>query len=71
MPNTAFLATLNDWFSMIDDGKPVDVIYLDLKKHLTRFLRRLLTKLELVEGYGVHGQILCWIEQDFLCNRTQ
>ena len=43
------------------------------KKHLTRFNlilctphRRLLAKLE---GYGVHGQILCWIY--FLSNITQ
>ena len=53
---------------MIDDGKLVDVIYLDLQKAFDKIPhRRLLTKLE---GYGVHGQILCWIE-DFLSNRTQ
>ena len=26
------LTTLKDWLSMIDDGKPVDVMYLDLQK---------------------------------------
>ena len=65
---TQLLTTLNDWFSRIDNGNHVDVIYLDLQKAFDKIPhRRLLTKLE---GYGVHGQILCWIE-DFLSNRTQ
>ena len=64
---TQLLTTLHDWFSMINDGKPVDAIYLDLQKAFDKDPhRRFLTKLE---GHGVHGQILCWIE-DFLSNRT-
>ena len=52
---------------MHDDGNPVDVVLLDLQKAFDKVPhRRLLTKLE---GYGVHGQILCWI--DFLSNSTQ
>ena len=53
---------------MIDDGKPFDVIYLDLQKAFDKVPhKRLLTKLE---EYGVHNQILCWIE-DCVFNRTQ
>ena len=50
-PTTSMLLTkLNDWFSMIDNGNPVDIIYLDLQKAFEEDPhRRLFTK---QEGYG-------------------
>ena len=52
----------------IDENKPVDAIYLDFAKAFdTVPHKRLIKKLE---GYGVHDNVLKWIE-DFLSDRTQ
>ena len=65
---TQLLVTLNEWLTDLDNGFPVDTIYLDLRKTFdTVPPRRLLTKLE---GYGVKGNLLNWIK-DFLSDRTQ
>ena len=52
---------------MLDNNKPVDVVYLDQEKAFDKIPhRRLLMK---VKGYGIHGKLV-WIE-DFLSDRTQ
>ena len=65
---TQLLTTVNDWMRDLDEGKPVDAVYLDLKKAFdTVPHKRLVNKLR---GYGVEGKLLLWI-QDFLSNRSQ
>ena len=65
---TQLLTTINKWMKCIDDNKPVDAIYLDFAKAFdTVPHKRLIKKLE---GYGVHDNVLKWIE-DFLSDRTQ
>jgi len=65
---TQLLTTINDWMTEIDEGKPVDAIYLDLRKAFdTVPHNRLINKLK---GYGIEGPLLRWIE-DFLHNRSQ
>ena len=52
----------------IDNGKDVDIVYLDFSKALDKVThRRLIKKLE---NYGITGTLLNWI-QDFLSNRKQ
>lgn len=61
------LLNLNAWTTEIDNGFPVDVVYLDFEKAFDRVpLRRLLHKLE---HYGIRGNLLHWIE-DFLKGRS-
>ena len=48
---------------LVDDGKAVDIVYLDNKKAFDKVLhRRLLTK---VRAYGVVGQVANWIANCF------
>lgn len=65
---TQLLTTINDWMTDIDEGKPVDAIYLDLRKAFdTVPHRRLVHKLK---GYSIDGPLLRWVE-DFLTGRSQ
>ena len=65
---TQLLNTVNDWLTDIDEGKPVDAIYLDYRKAFdTVPHRRLISKLK---GYGIGGSVLHWIG-DFLSGRSQ
>ena len=65
---TQLLTTVTDWMQELDSGKPVDAVYLDLKKAFdTVPHRRLLNKLK---GYVIDGCLLTWIS-DFLSDRTQ
>jgi hypothetical protein len=65
---TQLLVTINDWMSSLDNGVPVDAVYLDLQKAFDTVPHlRLLQKLR---GYGINGNLLSWIS-DFLSNRTQ
>jgi len=65
---TQLLTTVNDWMIDIEDGKPVDAIYLDLRKAFdTVPHKRLINKLK---GYGITGSLLNWVK-DFLSNRSQ
>ncbi|KAI8490374.1 hypothetical protein Bbelb_316420 [Branchiostoma belcheri] len=56
------------WTRSLQEGKPVNVIYLDFEKAFdTVPLKRLISKME---RYGVGGKLRDWIE-DFLSNREQ
>ena len=62
------LVTLDEWMSNLDENIPTDAIFLDFAKAFdTVPHKRLLTK---VEGYGVQGKVLKWIES-FLTDRMQ
>ena len=66
--NTQLLETIDIWTQLIEDGTPVDVVYLDFRKAFDSVPhRRLLSKLC---SYGVSGKLLAWIEA-FLSGRTQ
>ena len=65
---TQLLEYFSEIHDMIDDGDPVDAIYLDCKKAFdTVPHKRLIEKLK---SYGIVGKTLNWIK-DFLSNRTQ
>ena len=65
---TQWLSPINNWIKCLDEGKPVDAIYLDLQKAFDKVPHaRLLTKLN---GYGVQGNVHTWIK-DFLTGRQQ
>ena len=53
---------------MLDDGAPVDAVYLDCQKAFDTFpVCRLFAKIEVV---GIHGKVLNWISE-FLTDREQ
>ncbi|KAI8487887.1 hypothetical protein Bbelb_343350 [Branchiostoma belcheri] len=59
---------IDAWTRSLQEGKPVNVIYLDFEKAFdTVPLKRLISKME---RYGVGGKLRDWIE-DFLSNREQ
>ena len=65
---TQLLTTFEIWTQAIEDGNPVDAIYLDFQKAFDSVPhKRLIRKLA---AYGVTGKILRWIET-FLTNRKQ
>jgi hypothetical protein len=62
------LAVLDAWTDAIDQGMPIDVIYLDLAKAFDKVSHnKLLIKLK---AYGINGNLLSWIK-DFLIGRKQ
>ena len=65
---TQLLKVIDKWTEILDQGGSVDAVYLDFAKAFdTVPHQRLLTKLE---GYGVGGRMLQWIQQ-FLMGRRQ
>ena len=65
---TQLLHVLDYFTQHLDNGNPVDVIYLDFQKAFDSVPhQRLIQKLS---SFGVHGKVLHWIK-DFLRNRTQ
>ena len=65
---TNLLMAIEDWSSMIEKGKAVDIIYTDFSKAFdsvphTRLIKKL-------KSLGIGGDILRWIEA-FLTNRKQ
>lgn len=65
---TNLVEVLNEWTSSLDDGKPVDAIYLDFSKAFDSVPHvRLMKKME---AYGIRGHVRNWIS-DFLSNRKQ
>ena len=66
--SSQLLEVLEDWCKIIEQGDPVDVVYLDFRKAFDAVPHsRLLRKLH---GYGVAGKLLRWIEA-FLSGRKQ
>ena len=66
--STQLLTQLEDWTGYLDNGNPVDVVYLDFKKAFDSVPHvRLKNK---VASYGISGPLLSWI-QDFLSQRVQ
>jgi hypothetical protein len=62
------LHTVEDWIQLIDEGKTVDVCYLDMMKAFDSVPhQRLLAK---IHSYGIRGKIMKWIAS-FLCSRKQ
>ncbi len=65
---TQLLESIDDWTEAIDNGKDVDIIYLDFKAAFDKVPhQRLLAK---VKGYGIHGEIYNW-NKNFLSGRLQ
>lgn len=62
------LEVIEDLTVYLNDGKNIDIVYLDFRKAFdTVPHQRLLTKLK---SYGITGQVYAWIK-DFLLGRTQ
>ena len=57
---TQLLVTLDDWTELLDQGLPVNAIYLDFKKAFDTvpLHERLLLK---AESYGIQGDVLQWL----------
>ena len=66
---TQLLTALEGWTALLQDGIPVDVVYLDFSKAFdsVRPHQRLLVKLQ---AHGITGKILNWIRV-FLTDRRQ
>ena len=65
---TQLLEAMEDWTKMLENGDPVDALYLDFRKAFDSVPHeRLLTKLD---ACGVSGNILDWI-RSFLTDRQQ
>ena len=65
---TQLLVAIEKWSEALDQGLPVDVIYLDFKKAFNSVPHhRLLSKFK---SYGISGNLLAWIES-FLKDRNQ
>jgi len=63
---TQLLVAMDYWTRSLDNGYPVDVIYLDFHKAFDSVpYNRLFVKLE---AYGISGDLLIWL-QNFLTNR--
>ncbi|KAK6042369.1 hypothetical protein COOONC_20126 [Cooperia oncophora] len=64
---TLMLEAMNDWTSVLDAKKSVDVIYFDFQKAFDKVSHPIL--LHKLARIGVHGRIDKWIEE-FLADRT-
>ena len=65
---TQLLLAVEEWSRSIEQGDPIDILYLDLSKAFnTVSTRRLLHK---VAAHGIRGKLLRWIEA-FLVGRKQ
>ena len=65
---TQLLEFMEDITESIDNGKDVDIVYLDFSKATIRL--HIEGSLKKLENYGITGTLLNWI-QDFLSNRKQ
>ena len=65
---TQLTERIDSWTNIIEKGRYLDVVYLDFAKAFNNVAHnRLIRKLE---GYGINGEILNWI-QNFLTGRRQ
>ena len=62
------LTTLNHWFTNLDQGINVDIVYTDISKALDTVSHKKL--LDVLKSYGILNNVLNWI-QTFICNRKQ
>jgi len=59
---------MHDWTNYVDQGKSVDVIYMDFMKAFDKVSHKhLINKLK---NFEIYEQLINWI-QDFLSGRTQ
>ena len=66
MPNKCFFEEITKW---VDDGSPLDVIYLDCQKAFDKVPhQRLILKLKL---HGMGNSIINWIEQCLTARRER
>ena len=66
---TQLLEVLDYIGSLLDSGKQIDVVYMDMSKAFDKVHHKdLLSKLKNV--YGIYGTLLCWFES-YLLNRKQ
>ncbi len=65
---TQLIECLNSWHNSLDEGKVVDVIYLDFRKAFDTVSHQKL--LEKLPSYGISGAMLRWVEA-FVTNRQQ
>ena len=65
---TNLLCYLEKVTSIIDEGHPVDVVYLDLSKAFDKVPHQRLLKV--LEHYGIRGKLLNWI-REWLAGRRQ
>ena len=64
-----FLEEIDEGRYRIDEGSPVDIIYLDFQKAFDKVLhQRLLVKLK---AYGIGDDIINWIEQWLIYRRQR
>lgn len=63
---TAMIQALNHWTKCIDEGKSVDVVYLDFSKAFDRVQHKLL--LHKMDVVGIHPRIITWMKS-FLSGR--
>ena len=66
--STQLMLTIEEWSSMIESNRPVNVIYLEMAKEFNTVPPRWL--LRKVEAHGIRGKILRWIGA-FLEGRKQ
>lgn len=65
--STNLLLAVNDWTNRLDEGQPIDVIYLDFAKAFDKVPHaRLMHKLQYL---GIRGKLLNWIAA-YLANRS-
>ena len=65
---TQLLEVIHDWADILEESKPIDVIYLDYRKAFDSVpYERLLVKLH---AHGIRGKVLQWI-RNFLKDREQ
>ena len=65
---TALLKCTNDWYSSLDVGKHVGVIFVDLKKAFDTVDHKILV--QKLAHYGIHSSELMWFKS-YLSNRSQ
>ena len=64
--NTQLLEVINEWSLIIEQGDPIDTLYMDFQKAFDSVPHeRLLNKLQ---SYGVSGKVLKWVKA-FLTGR--
>jgi hypothetical protein len=65
---TQLLECFQDWINSVNEGHPIDIIYLDFKKAFDSVVHAKL--IENLGGYGITGDLLTWCKM-FLSDRTQ